>query len=62
MDEIQNKYLLLYFSYTQLTPLSSDIVSLLGSIAEQMLYFTKTEPYTGNHVSYIVCRIPLHSL
>lgn len=37
--------------YTKLTPLSSDIVSIVGSIAEQVCYLTKGKSCIGPHVS-----------
>lgn len=38
--------------FTNLTPLSSDIVSIVGSIAEQVCYLTKSKSCLGPHVSY----------
>lgn len=37
--------------YTHLTPLSTDIISIFGSIAEQICYLTKTKSCIGPHVS-----------
>lgn len=38
------------FRYTKLTPSSSDVVSIVGSIAEQICYLTKTTTCEGPHV------------
>lgn len=40
----------LILRYTKLTPLSSDIVSIVGSIAEQVCYLTKAKSCIGPHV------------
>lgn len=37
--------------YTRLTAISSSVISLIGSITEQIYYYTKLEPYNGPHVS-----------
>lgn len=37
--------------YTRLTTVSTNITSLLGSVAEQVCYLTKTTPCYGPHVN-----------
>lgn len=37
--------------YTRLTAISSSVKSLVGSITEQIYYYTNVEPYNGPHVS-----------
>lgn len=38
--------------YARLTPISSNIASLLGSVVEQLHYFVRSEPYNKAHVSH----------
>lgn len=37
--------------YARLTAISSSVISLVGSITEQLYYYTHVRPYNGPHVS-----------
>lgn len=37
--------------YAHLTPISSNLASLIGSIVEQLHYYVRAEPYKGLYVS-----------